>query len=111
MQTHASVWSTLQKLIFGNDGQNLRKSRYQSFQVLSNFASFSDFRQNVLSMISGIYSTNIIKRYKSESDKNIITGDGFTKEKLKGIKLTKAEIKWLNYENWAFLGWFQLKKT
>ena len=50
-------------------------------------------------------------RNKSESDKNIITGDDFTKEKLKGIKLTKAEIKWLNYENWAFLGWFQLKKT
>ena len=32
-------------------------------------------------------------RNKSESDKNIITGDDFTKEKLKQIKLTKAEIK------------------
>lgn len=40
--------SSLQKLIFGNNCQNLCKSRYQSFLVLPNFAWFSYVRWNIL---------------------------------------------------------------
>ena len=35
--------STLWNFVFGNNGQNLRESRYQSFLVLSNFADFLNF--------------------------------------------------------------------
>ena len=45
------VQSPLQKLIFGNSGQKLRKSIYQSFLFLSNFVWFSYFLPNILSLI------------------------------------------------------------
>ena len=43
METQASVWFPLQKIILGNSSQNLSKSRYQGFSVLSNFACLSYF--------------------------------------------------------------------
>ena len=38
METQASVQSPLEKIILGNSGQNLHKSRYQSFLALYAFA-------------------------------------------------------------------------
>ena len=38
VETQASAQSDLQNLIFGNSDLKLRKGRYQSFLVLSNFA-------------------------------------------------------------------------
>ena len=43
IEAKAIVQFPLRKVIFGNIGQNLHKTRYQSFLVLSNFASFSYF--------------------------------------------------------------------
>ena len=43
VETQVSVYCALQKLIFGNSDQNLRKSRYKSFVVLSNFVHFFTF--------------------------------------------------------------------
>ena len=39
------IQSLLQRLLFGSSGENLL--RYQSFLVLSNFALFSDFWENI----------------------------------------------------------------
>ena len=52
VESQPTVQSLLHSLIFSNNGQNLHKSRYESFLVLSDFASFSDFLQNVLSLIA-----------------------------------------------------------
>ena len=52
IEKQTSVKSLLQKLIFGNRNQNLRKSRYQTFLVLLNFTWFFHFCQNVLSLIA-----------------------------------------------------------
>ena len=51
LETQDSAQSLLQKIIFGNSFQNLRKSRYQSSPALSNFPWFSYFLPNILSLI------------------------------------------------------------
>ena len=51
MEKQASIQSPLHILVFANSRLNLRKSRYQSFLVLLNFASFSNFWQSFLSLI------------------------------------------------------------
>ena len=53
VETQSSVQSPLQKFICGNNGQNLSKSRYQSFVVLCNFTGFAYFWQSILSLIAG----------------------------------------------------------
>ena len=52
MEKQDSVQSPLQILTFDNSGQNFLKSRYQIFLILSNFAWFSYFLQNTLSLIA-----------------------------------------------------------
>ena len=49
----------LEKLNFYTTDQNLDKSRYQSFLVLSNYAWFSYFLSNILSWIKGKHAANL----------------------------------------------------
>ena len=53
VETQASAQFPVQRLSIGNSGQNLRKSRSQSFLVLSNFAWLSYFWLYILSLIVG----------------------------------------------------------
>ena len=59
LPSKSSVQSSFQKLVFGNSGQNLRKSRYQTYLVLPNF-DFLTFGKNIFSLIVGI---EVIKDY------------------------------------------------
>ena len=47
MRTQSSVKSPLQKNFFGSGAHKVRKNRYQRFPVLSNFAGFHNFFQNI----------------------------------------------------------------
>ena len=51
--TQLSVQSPLQKLLFGNTGQKLRRNKYQNFLTLTNFRWFIWFLTNILSSQSG----------------------------------------------------------
>ena len=51
VKIRASVQFPLRNLLFGNSGQTLRKSRYQTFRVSHGFTCFSYFWQNILSLI------------------------------------------------------------
>lgn len=47
IEAKAIVQFPLRKVIFGNSGQNLHKTRYQSFLVLLGFADVSIFRKTI----------------------------------------------------------------
>ena len=62
------VHSLLQKLIFSNTGQNLRKSSYRSIQVLPNFVWFLIFLQNISWLI---VDNNLDFKFKNRVSKLI----------------------------------------
>lgn len=53
IEDEASANFSLKNLIFGNSSDDLRKTRYQRFLVLSEFACFSYFMKNILKLIAG----------------------------------------------------------
>lgn len=57
---NTSVQCTLQKLVLGNSGQKLCKSRCQSFLSVSNFAWFYYFFLNILHVIVGFAKTRFL---------------------------------------------------
>ena len=74
VETQAIVQSSLQKLVFGNSFQNLLKSRYQSFWVLSNFARFSCFSWFSCEYILSLIVDHRRKFYSQETyDSPILT--------------------------------------
>ena len=56
MNTEPGAQSPFQKSNFRNGGQNLRKSRSQSFLVLSNFTLFLYFVPNILSRMVELFT-------------------------------------------------------
>ena len=51
VETQPSAQSSFQKLNFGSSSQKTRKSRYQTFLVLSSFTGFLGFVRNILHRI------------------------------------------------------------
>ena len=60
VETQPYIYSPLKKLNFGNSSRKIRKSRYESFLVLSSFTGFLYFALNILSEIVDITSKSII---------------------------------------------------
>ena len=61
--TQTFAQSTLQKYIFGTSAQTVRKNRYHFFFVLSNFAWFLYFSQNILYWVVLFQKENFCKWY------------------------------------------------
>ena len=66
VETLSSAQSPFQKLNFGNSSQKTRKSRYQTFLVLSSYTGFLYFVPNILSRIVAILLISVLCHVKSD---------------------------------------------
>ena len=64
VETQPSTQSPFQKLNFASSSQKTRKSRYQTFLVLSNFTEFLYLVSNILPRIVGLSNVDHERKHK-----------------------------------------------
>ena len=102
VKTQVIAQSPFQKLVSGNIDLNLRKSRYQSFLVLSSFATFSYFWQKILSLIVCYTESLVNNSSLSSSHLNILIVLKTSKDLSNIIDINKT-ICWKCFEFYSFL--------